>query len=327
MNIALVILNWNGKQLLQQFLPSVLANSGNAKIYVVDNASTDTSIQFLEDNYPTIKIIKNENNEGYAKGYNTGLQQIDADVYCLLNSDVEVTPNWLTPIINTYNEDSNASIIQPKILDFKNKHYFEYAGAAGGYIDKYGYSFCRGRVFDAIEKDTNQYKSAPVFWASGACLFIKANDFKLLGGFDEDYFAHYEEIDLCWRAKNRGLPVNYVADSTVYHLGGATLQNSNPLKTYLNFRNSLFTLVKNLPRKKLIPIVFTRMVLDGIAGVRFVLRGEFSLFFSVLKAHTSFYKNLVKMTQKREIVHLENYFYTKSIVRDFFISKQKTFKS
>lgn len=327
MKIAIVILNWNGKELLEQFLPSVVAYSSEAKIYVADNASSDTSVAYVQENFPEVTILKNPKNEGYAKGYNLALQQVDADVIGLLNSDIEVTPNWLNPIISYYQNNKNASIVQPKILDYKNKNLFEYAGAGGGYIDKYGYAYCRGRIFDSIEEDRNQYRSASVFWASGACLFIKNKDFKLLNGFDEDFFAHYEEIDLCWRARNKNLSVHFIAESTVYHVGGATLDNSNPFKTYLNFRNSLYTLAKNLPSKKLIPILFTRMVLDGIAGVRFLCTGQRKHLWSILQAHGHFYFNLPKMIRKRDTQQKNDYYHQQSIVWSYFIKQQKQFKS
>lgn len=327
MKIALVILNWNGKKLLEQFLPSMVRYSTQATIYVVDNASTDNSVAFVTETYPQINIIQHPKNYGYAGGYNAALSKIDADVYGLLNSDVEVTENWLDPILNFYIQHKNASIVQPTILDFKDQTKFEYAGAAGGFLDKYGYAFCRGRVFNTIEKNRNQYKSTPITWASGACLFIKKNDFNHLNGFDEDFFAHYEEIDLCWRAKNKNLAINYIANSNVYHVGGATLKNANPFKTFLNFRNSLFTLVKNLPRKKIIPIVFTRMVLDGIAGIRFLTLGQPKHFFSILKAHASFYQHANNMYQKRTQHQIKNYYHQKSIVWSYFINKQKTFNS
>lgn len=327
MNIALVVLNWNGRDLLEKFLPTLVKNSPEANIYLVDNASMDTSVPYVEKFFPEINIIQHATNEGFANGYNLALSQIDADIYTLINSDVEVTPNWLQPIIQFYNTNKNASIVQPKILDFKYRSYFEYAGAAGGFLDKYGYAYCRGRIFETIEADKNQYKSAPIFWASGACLFIKAKDYKELGGLDSDFFAHYEEIDLCWRAQNKNLSVNYIAESTVYHVGGGTLKKQSPFKTYLNFRNSLFTLVKNLPKKKLFPILFTRMVLDGVAGIRFLLRGEVSHLWSILKAHVSFYRNFSNMYQKRNKDQRKDYYQTKSIVWNSFIKNQNTFKS
>ncbi|MGY5352925.1 glycosyltransferase family 2 protein [Wenyingzhuangia sp. IMCC45533] len=325
MKIALVILNWNGKELLKQFLPSIVNYSNGATIYVVDNASDDDSVEFLNKHYPQIQIISHPKNYGYAQGYNLALQQINADVYGLINSDVEVTEGWLTAIYDFYRLNTKASVVQPTILDFRNKDFFEYAGAAGGFLDKYGYAFCRGRIFNTIEKNSEQYSSTNITWASGACLFIKASDFKDLNGFDEDFFAHYEEIDLCWRAKNKGLAVNYLAESKVYHVGGATLKNSNPFKTYLNFRNSLFTLVKNLPKKQLFSVIFIRMILDGIAGFRFLFLGQPKHFISILKAHASFYAHFNKMYQKRSKHQVTDYYHQKSVVWSYFIKKQQTF--
>ena len=323
MNIALVVLNWNGRDLLEKFLPTLVKNSPEANIYLVDNASMDTSVAYVEKFFPEINIIQHATNEGFANGYNLALSQIDADIYALINSDVEVTPNWLQPIIQFYKDHENACIVQPKILDFKFRSYFEYAGAAGGFLDKYGYAYCRGRVFETIEADKDQYKSAPIFWASGACLFIKAKDYKELGGLDGDFFAHYEEIDLCWRAQNQQKSVNYIAESTVYHVGGGTLKKQSPFKTYLNFRNSLFTLVKNLPKEKLFPILFTRMVLDGVAGIRFIFFGQFDHLFSILKAHFSFYKNLSLFLGKRKGTPIKKYYNKNSIVFTHFLSIKK----
>ncbi|MFK8060800.1 MAG: glycosyltransferase family 2 protein, partial [Polaribacter sp.] len=216
MKIAIVILNWNGQKLLEQFLPSIVNfSSEEATIYVADNASTDTSIKYVKEFYPSVKIVKNKVNGGYAKGYNDALALIEADIYCLLNSDVEVTKNWLKPIIETFKKEDKTAIIQPKLLDFKDKTKFEYAGAAGGFIDLYGYPYCRGRIFDHLETDEGQFNDeAAIFWASGACFFIRAEVFHNLGGLDEDYFAHQEEIDLCWRVQNIGYTVKYVGTST-----------------------------------------------------------------------------------------------------------------
>jgi len=322
MNIALVILNWNGKQLLEKFLPSILQYSKEASIYVADNASTDGSIAFIKKKYPAIKILKNQKNEGYAKGYNTALKHINSDVLGLINSDLEVTKNWLQPIIKHYTDNKNASIVQPKILSYYQKNSFEHAGAGGGLLDQLGYAYCRGRVFGSLEKDKNQYQNTEITWASGACLFIKNKDFKTLNGFDEDFFAHYEEIDLCWRAKNKGLSIHYIANSTVYHVGGGTLKNSNPFKTFLNFRNSLFTLVKNLPQNKLIIIIFLRLILDGFAGFRFLLLGQPKHCLSILKAHLYFYMHLKKMYLKRDNYQTSDYYHIKSIVWNYFVLKK-----
>jgi len=327
MNIAIVILNWNGKQLLEQFLPSIIAYSdpSYSTIYVADNASTDDSIAFIKKQYPQITIIQNSSNGGYAKGYNDALKYVDEEIYALVNSDIEVSENWLAPIREMYLSQQEIAIIQPKILDYKQKDLFEYAGAAGGFIDKYGYPFCRGRIFNSIEKDKGQYNDTlPIFWASGACFFIKNEVFHLLNGFDEDYFAHQEEIDLCWRAQNLGLSIFYNGHSTVYHVGGATLNEYNPQKTYLNFRNSLCNLVKNTPKKGMFILIFTRLVLDGIAGVKFTLELKPLHTFAIIKAHFGFYGMLAKMLKKRKTMQQQsNYYLTKSIVWDYFIRGKK----
>lgn len=325
MRIAVVILNWNGKKLLEQFLPSVVAYSQQADLYLADNASTDDSLTFVREHFPSIKIIENKENGGYAKGYNDALKQIDAEIFCLLNSDIEVTKNWLDPILKTFQNEPNTAIIQPKILDYKRKDYFEYAGAAGGYLDKFGYPFCRGRIFDSIERDKDQYKDATIFWASGACLFIRSEVYRELNGFDENFFSHFEEIDLCWRAFNQGFKAKYVCGSTVYHVGGATLNNSNPKKTYLNFRNSLFALTKNAGGPIFL-ILLTRLVLDGISGVKYLVELKPLQFTAIVKGHFSFYYHLPKLLNQRK--HLkQNVFYynTLSIVWSYFIKKIKHF--
>ncbi len=330
MKLAIIILNWNGQKLLKKFLPSVVkySNVKNVAIYIADNASTDDSIEFVEENYPDIKIVKNQQNGGYAKGYNDALQHINADIYALVNSDIEVTKNWLEPIISTFENEPNTAIIQPKILDFKNKENFEYAGAGGGYIDKFGYPYCRGRIFNELEIDKQQYDdSSEIFWASGACFFIRSKVFHQLGGFDEDYFAHQEEIDLCWRAHNTNHTIKYVGGSSVYHIGGATLKEESPRKTFLNFRNSLFSLVKNLPKNQIVPIIFGRLVLDGIAGIKFLLEFRPIHTLAIIKAHFSFYYHLPKTLQKRNGGILKrNYFTVKSIVWNYFVLGKKNFR-
>jgi len=327
--IAIVILNWNGKQLLEKFLPSIVNYStiDNVEIYVADNASTDDSISFIEKKYPLIKIVKNKHNGGYAKGYNDALKHIKADVYGLVNSDIEVTENWLPPIISTFENETTTAIIQPKILDYKNKNLFEYAGAGGGFIDEFGYPYCRGRIFSELEFDLGQYNdTSEIFWASGACFFIRSNVFNQLEGFDEDFFAHQEEIDLCWRAENTQQTIKYVGDSTVYHVGGATLKEESPRKSFLNFRNSLFSLAKNLPTSKLIPIIFGRLVLDAIAGVKFLFELRPIHTLAIIRAHFSFYYYLPKMLKKRKkSEQKKNYFKIKSIVWAFFITGKKTY--
>jgi GT2 family glycosyltransferase len=318
--IAVVILNWNGVKLLEQFLPSVIQYSSEATIYVADNASTDVSVAFVKKNYPTIKIIQNKTNQGFAGGYNDALQYVDAEIYALVNSDIEVTENWLQPILQTFEAEPETAIIQPKILDFKKKEYFEYAGAGGGFIDKYGYPFCRGRIFDTLEKDNGQYDdTAEIFWASGACFFIRSAVYKELKGFDEDFFAHQEEIDLCWRAINKSYSIKYNSGSVVYHVGGATLQKANSKKTYLNFRNSLLMLTKNLPQNTLFQVLFIRMILDGVAGVKFVFSGQFVHCLAIIRAHFSFYRLFFKNYKKREKKQTGIYFKTKSIVYGYYV--------
>lgn len=325
-SIAVVILNWNGKKLLEEFLPSVVKYSEGTTIYIADNASTDDSVSFLRTNYPDLKIIQNKGNFGYARGYNEALKSVEEDIYVLVNSDIEVTKDWLIPAIKLFDNDPETAILQPKILDYKNKTHFEYAGAAGGFIDKYGFPFCRGRIFETIEEDKGQYDTdIDLFWASGACFFIRKEIYRDLGGFDEDFFAHQEEIDLCWRAFNKNYKVRFCSDSVVYHVGGATLTTSSPRKTFLNFRNSLWMMIKNLPATKLIPILFIRMVLDGIAGIRFLVKGEFKHLFAILKAHLYFYLKLFYFLNKRESKQYRNYYKTNSIIYLYYITKGKIF--
>jgi len=330
LKIAIVILNWNGEKLLEQFLPSIVNFSSElATIYVADNASTDHSIKFVKEQFPLVQIIENATNGGYAKGYNDALNSIEADIYCLINSDVEVTENWIPPILEVFKDEDNTAIIQPKLLDFKDKNKFEYAGAAGGFVDLYGYPYCRGRVFNHLEEDTNQYNDVTeIFWASGACFFIRAKVYHQLSGFDEDYFAHQEEVDLCWRAQNEGFQVKYVGTSTVYHVGGATLQETNPHKTFLNFRNSLLNVIKNVPKQWFLFVVFTRFILDGIAGVKFLVELRPIHTFAILKAHLSVYKNFYKFLQKRKKLQ-KKYVYNPhtSVVWQYFILKRRYFKS
>ncbi|NND53173.1 MAG: glycosyltransferase family 2 protein [Flavobacteriaceae bacterium] len=329
MNIAVVILNWNGKGLLQQFLPSVIEFSPEAQIILADNASTDDSINYVETHFPHVRIIRNRTNGGFAKGYNDALKHVDADIICLLNNDVEVTQNWLDPIISRFSQESDTAIIQPKICDLKNKDHFEYAGAGGGFIDKYGFPYCRGRLFETLEKDQGQYDDfTEIFWASGACLFIRKNTFDQLEGFDESFFAHMEEIDLCWRVFNSGGRIKYEGQSVIYHLGGATLSNTNPKKTYLNFKNSLFMLVKNLPSGKVFPVLFIRLMLDGLASLKFLLDGMPLHFLAVLRSHITFFLNLPKLIRTRKgHTNRNNYYHRTSIVWSYFVNKKRTFDS
>lgn len=328
LKIAIVILNWNGKKLLEQFLPSVIEHSKEADVYVADNASTDDSVSFIKNTFPAVKIIQNKINGGFAKGYNDALQHVEADIYCLLNNDVEVTKNWLSPILDTFKNHPNTAIVQPKLLDYKNPEYFEYAGAAGGFIDKYGFPYCRGRIFNTIEKDLGQYNdTSEIFWASGACFFIRSHVFKALEGFDEAFFAHMEEIDVCWRAKNLGYTIKYVGNSSIYHVGGATLSNTNPKKTYLNFRNSLYTLTKNANGKIWFTIVI-RLILDGFAAIKFLLEGKPKHIVAILKAHGSFYKQFpALLKQRKQTKNKADYYKITSIVINYFVKRNRKYKS
>lgn len=263
---AVIILNWNGKAWLEKFLPTLQEYSQEATIFVADNASTDDSVDYVKINFPTVKIIINASNGGYAKGYNDVLKHIDSEYFVLINSDIEVTAGWLSPIIALMDNDKQIAACQPKILDYNNKNNFEYAGASGGFIDNLGYPFCRGRIFDSVEEDKGQYNDAiEVFWATGACLFVRAVHYNEVGGLDEDFFAHQEEIDMCWRLKNKGYKIMVEPKSVVYHVGGGTLNAGSPFKTHLNFRNNLFMLFKNLPTSSLFTIIPMRLVLDGVA--------------------------------------------------------------
>jgi len=330
LKLAVVILNWNGKQLLEQFLPAIVNYSQKvAEIYIADNASTDNSIEFIRSNYPQVKIIQNSDNGGYAKGYNESLQHIDADIYALVNSDIEVTENWLGPIIEEFKNSENTAIIQPKILDFNNKTKFEYAGAAGGFLDFFGYPYCRGRIFNSLENDNHQYNDTiDIFWASGACFFIRSNVFHQLEGFDEQFFAHQEEIDLCWRAKNEGLNIKYIGASTVFHVGGATLNEVSPRKTFLNFRNSLFTACKNLPKRYLFLVLLSRLLLDAVAGLKFIFDLKPLHTWAIIKAHFSFYRYMPTMIKKRRKISYNSnqYYHSKSIVWQHFILGRRQFE-
>lgn len=324
--IAVVVLNWNGVKLLEQFLPSVLAFSDEASIYVADNASTDASIAVIKKQFPSVKIIQNKGNFGFAKGYNVALEEVEEAYYALVNSDIEVTKNWLVPILELFETEVKTAIIQPKILDYKKKSHFEYAGAAGGFIDKFGYPFCRGRIFETIEEDHNQYDDEiEIFWASGACFFIRKEVYRKLNGFEEVFFAHQEEIDLCWRAFNLGYTSKYTSRSVVYHVGGATLNESNPRKTFLNFRNSLLMLVKNLPKNKLVTLVFLRLCLDGLAGIQFLMTGKFMHCWAIIKAHYAFYNLIPQVAKKRTKTQKNNYYKKESIVYLYFVKNKKKF--
>ena len=326
MKTALVILNWNGKKLLERFLPTVIAHSEElATIYVADNASTDDSVRFVTEIFPQVVIIQNTTNGGYAKGYNDALRDLDEELFILMNSDIETTSGWLQPLIAAFDSDQKLGAAQPKIKDLKKKTHFEYAGAAGGYVDALGYPFCRGRIFETCEEDRGQYDDIKnIFWASGACLAVRNEVFWQAGALDELFFAHQEEIDLCWRIQNLGYSVKAIGSSTVYHLGGATLEQMNPQKTFLNFRNNLMLLLKNISGAQVYLILFLRMCLDGIAGLKFLAEGKPRHFYAILRAHFNFYRLLPKVLKTRkQNAGTKDYAALNSIVIKYFISHKK----
>jgi GT2 family glycosyltransferase len=330
--VAVVILNYNGSNFLRQFLPTVIANSGSAKIIVADNGSTDDSIALLTREFSSsVEVIKIGSNLGFCGGYNYALRLINAEYYVLLNSDVEVTPEWISPIINLFKNDSSIAAAQPKILSYHQQDHFEYAGAAGGFVDTLGYPFCRGRIFNCIEKDAGQYDdTGPIFWATGACLFIRSRIYHDSGGLDEALFAHMEEIDLCWRLNRAGHKIYYVGESTVYHVGGGTLSKSNPRKTFLNFRNGLSVMVKNLPRADLWWKIPLRLFLDWIAALKFFLQGSPSDSWAVVKAHYFFITGIGSDVGKRRrlasLSYRVSYQYPRFLIIEFFLLGKKTFK-
>lgn len=331
-SVAVVILNWNGQALLEKFLPSVLKSVyGNLQLIVGDNASTDGSVSFVRNNYPDIRIIENTHNFGFAEGYRKLLEQVEADYYVLLNSDVEVPENWIKPVIDLMESDPLIAAAQPKVKWQKDKSQFEYAGAAGGYLDLHGFPFCQGRIFDTVEADNGQYEQAKeIFWASGAALFIKSKQWHEVGGLDADFFAHMEEIDLCWRLKNLGYKIFYCPNAEVYHVGGGTLNANNPYKTYLNFRNNLIILQKNLPLNDAYSRVFVRMCIDFVAWIHFLLQGKIDFAFSINKAHWHFIKSLIANGRKRKGTQISfskhTGQYPSSIVYAYFIRKIRSFK-
>lgn len=319
-NLAIVILNWNGKEWLQKFLPGVIKFSENAAIYVIDNHSTDDSVEFLRKEFSSVHIVRNDKNYGFAGGYNEGLKKINAEYFCLLNSDVEVSENWIMPVLNLFQKNSSIAAIQPKILSFTDKKYFEFAGAAGGLIDNLGYPYCRGRVFDDLEEDTGQYNDeTEIFWASGCCLFIRSKDFWEQKGFDERFFAHQEEIDLCWRLISSGRKIYYTGKSHVYHVGGGTLNKQSAQKTYLNIRNNLSMMLKNLPFPRLIWIIFLRLLLDGIASLYFAYKNGLSHFLAVARGHYGFYIQLPVTLRLRQKQQVKKYYQTQWLIFKHFL--------
>ncbi len=333
--IAIVILNWNTRDYLEKFLPVLIENSkgeGN-EIYIADNGSEDDSVAFMKANYPDIQLIEFDKNYGFTGGYNKALEQIEAKYYLLLNSDIEVTPDWLAPLKKLMDNDAEVGACMPKIKAYYEPAYFEYAGAAGGFIDKYGYPFCRGRIMNVFEKDEGQYDyESEIFWATGACMMVRADLFHELGGFDDDFFAHMEEIDLCWRMKNRGYKIMYEPSSVIYHIGGGTLPNESPFKLYLNYRNNLFLLIKNLPPKYIGNILRKRFILDMMSAVFYLVKGQFNKMNSVFKAYRQFRRSRRKMLNKRSVFEenqkrLHAAVFKQSIIFTFFFKRKKYFRN
>jgi hypothetical protein len=331
-DVSVVILNYNGKSLLEKFLGEVIRHSPGAEIVVADNGSTDTSVQFIESAFPQVQIIRINSNLGFCAGYNFALKQVNTPLAVLLNSDVQVTPNWLSPIVQIMQERNDVAAAQPKVLSYNQKNHFEYAGAAGGFIDSLGYPFCRGRVFDYTETDQGQYNDTRhVFWATGACLFIRTQLFREMGGFDEDFFAHMEEIDLCWRLRRRGMEIIYCGNSTIYHVGGATLAAGNPRKVFFNFRNGMFLIIKHFSPLSLAWKLPIRIMLDWLAAIVFLF-GHPRASWSVISAHAAVLAMLGRTLAKRRVLraHLPTYevkqVYKGSVVWNYFLRNQKTFR-
>lgn len=334
--VAVVILNWNGKKLLEQFLPSVVRNSSLAdvEIVVADNASSDDSVTFVQNNYPNIKVLELPENYGFAEGYNQALKQVEAELFVLLNSDVEVGVNWLKPMLEFMDKHEDVAAMQPKILAQKQKTHFEYAGACGGYIDALGFPFCRGRIFDVLEHDHGQYNSAKdVFWASGACLLIRSKDYFEVGGLDVKFFAHMEEIDLCWRLRARGRRIVCLPKSVVYHVGGATLKKENSNKVFLNFRNNMLMLYKNLDDSIVKKVIRQRKMYNLLAALKFVLSGQMDNAKAVLRAHKEFnqlkkeYASIRQENMEATIIHNIPEIYSGNIIKDYYLKGCKEFSA
>lgn len=336
MKTAVVILNYNGEELLRKYLPTAIKYAQNAEceIVVADNHSSDNSLKVLAEEFPQVRVITLDQNYGFAQGYNLALQQVNSDYYILCNNDIELRSDAVTPLISLLESNPNAAAAMPKIKSLRQPEMFEYAGAAGGFIDRYGYPFCRGRILDNVEQDNGQYntvKSNQIFWATGAFMAVKAQIFKQLGGFDSSFFAHMEEIDLCWRIKNLGMDILYCPEAEVFHLGGATLQQGNPQKLYLNYRNCLKMMYKNLSPKRLIPTLWVRMILDGMSSAVYLCKLQFKFFFAVFKAHLAFYASLPKLIAERKKLkktakkYYHDEIFNGSIVYRSIIKKQKTF--
>ncbi|GCD78319.1 glycosyl transferase family 2 [Thermaurantimonas aggregans] len=333
MDVAIAILNYNGLRHLQQFLPDMILHSSGHRIVVIDNASTDESVQWLKAYYPEVEIVPLDSNYGFAGGYNRGLSQVNADVYLLINSDVKVTPGWTKPLIELLQSNLQIAAVQPKIKALLQPDYFEYAGAAGGYVDWLGYPFCRGRIFETLEKDCGQYDDTrQVFWTSGACMAIRAEAFWQAGGFDEAFFAHQEEIDLCWRLQRLGYVLYVEPKSVVYHLGGGTLDYQSPRKTFLNFRNNLMMLAKNMSMAQVLVVIPLRLLLDGVAGIRFLVSGKSALTWQIVRAHFSFYGHFSRLAKERKNFRVKNpkthsvKLFRKTILVEYFLKGRRFFK-
>lgn len=328
-DVCVVILNWNGRVFLEQFLPIVKVNTpGWVSLVVADNGSADDSLDYLKEFHADVKILEWKENLGFAGGYNAALRQLNAGYFVLLNSDIEVTPGWIEPVIRLMENDHDIAACQPKILSYHDRSLFEHAGASGGFLDKYGYPFCRGRIFNTLEHDSGQYDDVrEVFWATGACLFVRADAFRAVGGFDERFFAHMEEIDMCWRLQNAGYKIMVCPESAVYHVGGGTLPASNPHKTYLNFRNSLWMLAKNLPARKFYPTMIIRVGLDKLAGIRFFLQGHYKDCLAICRAYRDFCKQFRSMRNsgKNRSKTLPLLLNKRSIVFQYYLSGKKRY--
>ena len=327
-NVAIVILNWNGRPMLERFLPSVTACSGDAQVVVADNGSTDDSVEFLREHYPQLRLVELDRNYGFAEGYNRALAQVEADYYVLLNSDVECTPGWIGPVVAMMEREPDVAVAQPKLLMYDRKDTFEYAGGAGGFIDRYGYPFCRGRLFSTLEQDHGQYDDeCDIFWATGACMFVRASVWRELGGLDGDFFAHMEEIDFCWRTHLAGYRVRYCPASHVFHVGGGTLPKSSPFKTELNFRNNLSMLYKNLPASRRGWVLAMRVWLDRVAALKFLLEGHRGEYQAVRKAHRQYrqWKHALRAKRARNGSHPVSGVYRGLLLLEYYLLGRKTF--
>ncbi len=326
-NVAVVILNWNGRGMLEKFMPSVMEHT-NARVIVADNGSTDDSVEFMKSHYPQVPLILMDKNYGFAEGYNRALAQVDADYYVLLNSDVECTPGWVEPVVAMMDRNPDVAIAQPKLLMYDQKDTFEYAGGAGGFIDAYGYPFCRGRLFSTVEKDEGQYDDeCDVFWATGAAMFVRSSVWKEMDGLDGDFFAHMEEIDFCWRTKNCGYRVRYCPQSVLYHVGGGTLPKSSPFKTQLNFRNNLSMLYKNLPQSRMGWVLAVRWMLDQVAALKFLLEGHKGEYKAVRKAHKEYREWHASLKEKRRKLspHKVSHVYGGSLLLEYYLLRRTRF--